>query len=49
MEDDCTLNNGVDIDDALQEYPVILQLNLENSIEKYQAENGYTTCTFGTI
>ena len=43
LEDDCTLNNGVDID-ILYRNICHFATDLENVIEKYQAENGYTTC-----
>lgn len=47
-EDNCTLNNGIDID--------ILYRNLDNFsddvasvVEKYQARNGYTTCMWHNL
>ena len=43
LEDDCTLNNGVDID-ILYRNICHFATDLENVIEKYQAGNGYTTC-----
>lgn len=48
LEDNCTLNSGIDID--------ILYRNLEdftagvaNVVERYQASNGYTTCMWHNL
>ena len=43
LEDDCTLNNGVDID-ILYRNIRDFAIDIENVVEKYQAGNGYTTC-----
>ncbi len=42
-EDNCTLNNGIDIDILYRNLDDFV-LDLSNVVEKFQARNGYTTC-----
>ena len=43
LEDDCTLNNGIDID-ILYRNIRDFAIDIENVVEKCRAGNGYTTC-----
>ncbi len=43
LEDDCTLNNGIDIDILYRNIRDFAR-DIENVVEKHQAGNGYTTC-----
>lgn len=47
-EDDCTLNNGVDID-ILYRDPRAFESDLAAVVEQYRAGNGYTTCMWHNL
>lgn len=47
-EDDCTLNNGVDID-ILYRDPRDFENGLAAVVEQYRAGNGYTTCMWHNL
>ena len=47
-EDDCTLNNGVDID-ILYRDPVDFVAGLASVVEQHNAYNGYTTCMWHNL
>lgn len=47
-EDNCTLNNGIDIDILYRNLQVFCD-DVASVVEKYQARNGYTTCMWHNL
>lgn len=47
-EDNCTLNNGIDIDILYRDLDSFCA-GVSNVVEKYQASNGYTTCMWHNL
>lgn len=48
LEDDCTLNNGIDIDILYRNIADFSQM-LHSVVEEYTAYNGYTTCMWHNL
>jgi len=48
LEDNCTLNNGVDIDILYRDLDAFTQ-DVAQVVEEFQARNGYTTCMWHNL
>lgn len=48
MEDNCTLNNGIDIDILYRDMDFICN-EIANGVERFNAHNGYTTCLWHNL
>lgn len=48
MEDNCTLNNGIDIDILYRDMDFICE-EIADGVERFNAHNGYTTCLWHNL